>query len=183
MYYITVCVNERLCLFGDIEDGKIKLNDAGEMVERIWQEMPKYYPGVEIGAYVVMPNHFHGIIALNDDVGAPPCERPFMNPQNNQSWGPANEQMGQARGPAPTRGRLFLGDVVGRFKSLSMHQYICGVRNHQWKPIHKRLWQRNYYEHAIRNENELNKIREYIANNPLNWETDEENPINWVIKP
>ena len=61
-----------------------------------------------------------------------------------------------------------------------MHQYMFGVRNHQWKPFHKRLWQRNYYEHIIRNENELNEIREYIINNSLKWEFDEENPKNWI---
>jgi len=72
-----------LCLFGDIEDGEMKLNDAGKIVDRIWQEIPKYYPNVEIGEHIVMPNHLHGIIILNNDnVGAPPCGRPLMNPEN-----------------------------------------------------------------------------------------------------
>ena len=180
MYYITLCVNKRLCLFGDIEDGEMKLNDAGKIVDRIWQEIPEYYHCVEIGEYIVMHNHLHGIIILNNDnVGAPPCGRPLMNPKNRQAQGPANGKYGQAQGPAPTAGRLSLGDVVGQFESFTMHQYILGVRKHQWKPFHKKLWHRNYYEHIIRNEKELNKTREYIVNNPLKWELDEENPKNW----
>ena len=91
-----------------------------------------------------------------------------MNPENRQ-----------AQGSAPTGGRLSLGDVVGRFESFTMYQYILGVLNHQWKPFHKKLWQLNYYEHIIRDEKEINRIHEYIKNNPINWETDEENPKNW----
>ena len=183
MYYITLCVNKRLCLFGDIEDGEMKLNDAGKIVDRIWQEIPKYYPFVEIDEHTLMPNHLHGIIILNNEnVGAPPCGRPLMNPDNGQAQGPANGKYGQAQGPAPTVKRLSLGDVVGRFESFTMYQYILGIKNHQWKPFHKKLWQRNYYEHIIRNENELNKIRKYIIDNPLNWEADEENPKNWICR-
>jgi REP element-mobilizing transposase RayT len=73
-------------------------------------------------------------------------------------------------------GRPALGDVVGAFKSLSTNAYIRGVRELGWPPFDKRLWQRNYYEHIVRNEDDLNRIREYIENNPANWETDRENP-------
>jgi len=73
--------------------------------------------------------------------------------------------------PAPT-----VGDIIGAFKSLTTHEYIIGVKNNEWKPFDKRLWQRNYYERIIRNENELNNIRRYIQDNPKNWETDIENP-------
>ena len=186
---ITFCVNKRFCLFGDIEDGEMKLKDAGKMVDMIWQEIPKYYPLVGIDEHIVMPNHLHGIIILNnDDVGANPRVRPLGIAGNkeaqekyDQAQEPTNGKRGQAQGPAPTKngGRLFLGDVVGRFESFTMNQYILGVKNHQWKPFHKKLWQRNYYEHIIRNENELNIIRQYIIDNPLNWETDRENPKNW----
>ena len=147
----------------------MKLNDAGKMVNEIWKEIPQYYQYIEIGEHIVMPNHLHGIIILNtDNVRAPPCGRPLKNPEN-----------GQAQGPAPTGGRLSLGDVTGQFKSMTMYRYILGVRNHQWKPFPKKLCHRNYYEHIIRNENDLNEIREYIINNPLKWELDKDNPKNW----
>ena len=77
LYYVILCMNRRLCLFSNIEDEEMKLNDAGKMVHGIWQEIRKYYPGVEIDEHIVMPNHFHGIINLNNnDVGAPPRGRP-----------------------------------------------------------------------------------------------------------
>ena len=88
-------------------------------------------------------------------VGANPCFRPLGNAGNKR-------KRGQAQVPAPTNGKLPLGDLVGRFESFTMHQYIFGVRNHNWVPFYKKLWQRNYYEHIIRDEMELNKIRQYI---------------------
>ena len=83
MYYITLCVNIRLCLFGDIINNEMRLNDAGKMVNTKWQEIPKNYPNVNIDEYLIMPNHLHGIIVLtNENVGAPPCGRPLENPGN-----------------------------------------------------------------------------------------------------
>lgn len=173
IYYVTLCVNSRLCLFGDVINGEMKLNDAGKMVDEIYREIPEYYPGVDTDEHSVMPNYFHGIIILNDDnVGAPHRGRPLMKAENG---------LGQAQRPAPTVKRLSLGDVIGRFESFTMHQYILGVKNHQWESFYKRLWQRNYYEHIIRNEKELHQIREYIINNPLKWEEDRNNPKNWEI--
>ena len=109
LYFITLCVNDRLCLFGIIEDGEMKLNDAGKMVNKIWKKLPKYYPVVEMDEYKLMPNHFHGIILLkNDTVGAPLRGRPSTisdNNQNctqNQSQENANIKQGQAQRPAPT---------------------------------------------------------------------------------
>ncbi|MCG2789888.1 MAG: hypothetical protein L6405_08100, partial [Actinomycetia bacterium] len=69
-----------------------------------------------------------------------------------------------------------VGDIIGAFKSLTTHQYIMGVKNNGWKPFEKRLWQRNYYEHIIRTENDSNKIREYIKTNPQMWDRDRNNP-------
>ena len=101
-----------------------------------------------------MPNHIHGIISI---VGANPRGRP-------------NNDNGQTHGSAPT-----LGIIVQWFKTLTTNYYIKGVKNNNWKPFSGKLWQRNYYEHIIRNDGELNKIREYIKNNPINWENDSEN--------
>jgi len=80
MYYITICVNARLCLFGDVINEELQLNDAGKMVDQIWREIPDHYPDIDIDEHMVMPNQLHGIIILDDTlVGAPPCGRPDMN--------------------------------------------------------------------------------------------------------
>ena len=143
MYYITLCVNHRLCLFGDVINGEMRLNDAGLMVDKAWKDIHENYPGVDTDEHVVMTNHLHGIIILNHNaVGAPPCGRPMVDTKNRK---PANQKQGQAQGPAPTVKRLFLGDVVGRFETFTMHEYILGVKNHNWVRFEKKLWQRNYY--------------------------------------
>lgn len=133
--------------------GEMQLNDAGLMVQSVWNEIPSFYPGVEIDAFVVMPNHIHGIVVL---VGATPCSRPDDG----------GDDVGQARGPAPTVG-LSLGDVVHRFKTMTTKRYADDVEQSGWPAFPGRLWQRNYYEHIIRNDDSLDRIREYIADNPL----------------
>ena len=137
-------------------------NDAGRMVHTVWDEIPGRYIGVAVDVFVVMPNHIHGIIILSD-VGAtlrgcpvPPVRKP-----------------GQAQGPAPT---LSLPDVVGRLKSLTTNQYRQAVVGSGWPAFDKRLWQRNYYEHVVRDDQELDRIREYIVDNPAMWAEDENNP-------
>ena len=125
MYFITACVQRRLCLFGSVIDGCMILNSAGEMVENIWQEIPQHYSGIDIDEYVIMPNHFYGIIVIDhDDVGAPPRGRPLVESTGIE---PPSET-GQAQGPAPTKKRLSLGDAVGRFETLTMNRYIQGVK-------------------------------------------------------
>ena len=166
-YFVTICIQNRICLFGKIEGGEIQLNEAGYMVHKIWNELPEKYPGVEIDEFIVMPNNIHGIVVLN--VGAGPCACPDANKGQ-----PKVE--GQPRGVAPTR--LSLPDVVHRYKSFTTSEYRIGVEQLNWIPFPGKLWQRNYYEHVIRNEKELNQTREYISNNPLQWALDNENPQN-----
>lgn len=160
-FYVTVCVQNRECLFGKIQDYEMHPNHAGQMVLGIWNGLPERFPFITLDAFVVRPNHIHGIIIRNNaGVGAglvPALEAPAIE--------------GRPQRIAPT-----LGDVVGAFKSLTTHKYIKGVKNDGWPAFNKRLWQRDYYEHIIRDEHELNAIREYIAHNPLDWEEDQENP-------
>lgn len=158
MYSVTICIQDRRCLFGtivNVGDGpraipKMVLNDVGSMIDLTWKQMPNCYPGVEIDEFIIMPNHIHGVIVLD-----------------GQSY-----DNGRAQGPAPT---MSLFDVVHRFKSMTTTRYRYGVNQHNWTPFSGKLWQRNYYEHIIRDDDELNKIREYIQNNPLNWDNDSEN--------
>jgi len=162
-YFITICTQNRLCLLGKIDNGKMILNDAGKMVETVWNDIPRYYRGFCVHENIVMPNHFHGIIEI---VGAGPraCpdntnERPLTN--------------GQPQGVAPT---MSLSDIVHRFKTMTTKKYIDGVKQNGWTPFPYKLWQRNYFERIIRNNNERNRIHEYIQNNPLNWDSDRNNP-------
>jgi REP element-mobilizing transposase RayT len=117
---------------------------------------PNIIQGGEIDAFVVMPNHIHGIIIL---VGAGPRACPAL---------------GQPQGVAPT---LSLPDVVHRFKTMTTKRYADGVEQCGWRLFPGRLWQRNYYEHIIRNEGDLDAIRRYIACNPLRWHLDRENVL------
>jgi putative transposase len=149
-YFITICTKKRECLFGEIEDGQMRINDLGEIVQLSWLDLPRHYLNLQLDAFVIMPNHVHGIIVV-EDVGA-------------------------GLKPAPTvleNKKYPLSEIVRAFKTFSS-KGINKLRNMPRKPV----WQRNYYEHIIRKDESLNKIREYIETNPLRWALDRENPVN-----
>ena len=158
-YFVTICAQNRMALFGTIVDEVMIPNHAGNMVERIWDELPAYYPGVEIDEFQIMPDHIHGIIIL---VGTGPRACPYN---------------GQPQEVVPT---MSLSDVVHRFKSLTTRKYINGVKNSHWAPFHRTLWQRSFYDHIIRNDKDLTRVREYIQNNPINWALGKKNLDNFT---
>ena len=162
-YFVTICAQNRECVFGEVVQGQMILDGPGQMLESVWRQLPQCYPGVEVDAFAIMPNHVHGIVVLVGAglVGVGPRACP--------------ERPGQPQGVAPTPA-ISLPDVVHRFKSLTTAKYGRGVHNDGWRPFPGRLWQRNYYEHIMRNENELNRVRQYIVDNPAGWEEDPENP-------
>ena len=165
-YFITIVTQGHSLLFGDIVDDDLHLNDAGEMVQRCWEEMPNRFPSITMDQFVVMPNHIHGIVVIHQpaaDAG-PPLPQPAVGAPL------VGAQATPRVAPAP------LGNVIGAFKSLTTLEYSRGVDSKAWPAFDRRLWQRNYYEHIIRNERELEDIREYIWNNPLAWDMDSENP-------
>ncbi len=166
MYFVTICTQDRLRLFGEIANGSMTLNDAGKMVHAIWDEIPAHYKGIEIDQFVVMPNHIHGIIKI---VGAGPraCPGDVGQPRGVAPTGFVD---GHPQGDAPTD--LSLSDVVHRFKTMTTKKYTDGVKQNGWQPFPAKLWQRNYYEHIIRDEMAYLKIAEYIQNNPQRWEED-----------
>ena len=183
-YFITICTQNRECLFGEVVNGEMRLNGAGAMVQSVWDEIPAFYPGVLTDAFVVMPNHIHGIVIL---VGAALRGRPGSgHPQGGVPTVSAprgRPGLGHPQGGAPTGSQsrgvaraLSLPDVVHRFKTLTTKRYVDGVKRDGWPPFPGRLWQRNYYEHIIRDEQSLNRIRQYIADNPARWALDRENP-------
>ena len=152
-YYLTIVTQNREHLFGNIAK-EMLLNDAGEMLVKWWNELPNKFPHVELGAKVVMPNHFHGIIFI---VGANLRARP-------------DEGSPRQRPNAP------LSQMIQWFKTMTTNEYIRGVKQLNWKPFNGKLWQRNYYEHIIRNEKELQQKTDYILDNPSRWDDDKENP-------
>jgi len=166
-YFVTICTQDRAFLFGQVVHDEMQLNDAGKMVYDVWNDLPAFYPGVQTDAFIVMPNHIHGIIIL---VGADPRACPDSGPRACPGQ---PQELGQPQGVAPTLG---LPDVVHRFKTMTTKRYADGVKRFGWEPFRGRLWQRNYYEHIIRNEESLNRIREYILTNPMRWELDRKNP-------
>jgi putative transposase len=170
-YYITIVAQNRTCLFGSVVNGEVQLNDAGKMLQSQWEALPQRFPNIELDESIVMPNHWHGILVITDkttNVGAMPCARP----------GSGQPSTGQPQGIAPTEHDHVLGEIVGAWKSIVTDEYIDGVRQLNWQPFDRKLWQRNYWEHIVRDEDDLNRIREYIINNPANWELDENNPKN-----
>jgi len=190
-YYITICTQERSCLFGEIVNGKMHLNDTGRMVKHVWEEMAKYYEGIVIEnkSFIIMPNHIHGVIILeNENVGAGPCACPFnkkicpsytekklsnkINCTNNKIN--HNNNLRATTGGRPYK-KMSLSDIVHRFKTLTTRKYIKGYLQKKWPSYHKRLWQRGYHDRIIRNRFEHREIIKYISNNPGNWEQDREN--------
>ena len=161
-YFVTICTRNRECLFGAVVDGEMRLNNMGQVVQTVWGGLSDRFPTIELDAFVVMPNHVHGILVVGAAL-APPKRRKV-------GAGLALSQ-GGAASSAPTRfASATLGTVVRAFKSISAISV-----NRLLSRSGQSLWQRSYYEHVIRGEESLNRIREYISTNPLRWQLDREN--------
>jgi REP element-mobilizing transposase RayT len=175
-YFVTICCQDKDCLFGNIVNSQLVLNDAGKMVERWYLELLNKYPDIECDAYVVMPNHFHAIIVntgFPGIVGADLCVCPEKDYPDNNSVCPEN--IGNGHGFGNEEGEHAgspLRTVIQWFKTMTTNEYIRGVKTKDWQPFNKKLWQRNYYEHIIRNEQSYRNISDYIVQNPTRWERD-----------
>ncbi|MGD9993345.1 MAG: transposase [Salinivirgaceae bacterium] len=179
LYFITICTQNRSCLFGKIENGEMILNDAGIMVKKWYYELENKYPDKRCHEMVVMPNHFHCIIEnistnatmMDARVGAPLRG----HPENNERRRPENDERGRSDnnyGIDNIKYKATIGDAMDWYKTMTTNEYIRGVKKNNWQPFDKKIWQRNYYEHIIRNEQSYRKISEYIINNPANWDND-----------
>lgn len=157
-YFITVCTHNRVPLFGEIVDGVMVLNSAGQIVEKCWCAIPEHFPQVTLDEFVVMPNHVHGIITVGANNHLPQHYLPLPSDetpiQSNEP--PRPLQHGTSR----TIGSMVRGFKIGVTRWFRANTDIHAV------------WQRNYYEHIIRNEDAYLKIAEYIQTNPQRWETD-----------
>ena len=152
-YFVTICAADRRCIFGEIIDGAMRLNKNGSIVAAQWAGLPKHYSNATLDEFVLMPNHVHGIIfithGLHSSVGAgfkPAHISPQAKPHNG------------------------LPEIIRGFKMFSSRS-INQLRGTPGAPV----WQRNYYEHVVRGEDDLDHIRRYIEENPLNWAEDTEN--------
>lgn len=175
-YFVTIVTQGRTLLFGEIVQDEMRLNAAGNMTEKIWQSLRERFPTVELGEYVVMPNHFHAVIILVG-AGLVPARHgrgPSMNEESDASGGV--DVTGATTRVAPTGPTL--GQIIGAFKSITTHEYIVGVKTLGWPAFDKSIWQRNYYEHIIRSEDAAQRIALYIESNPARWADDKENPSN-----
>jgi len=158
VYFFTLVAYQRECLFGSVVDEVMQLNDWGRIVAEEWARTPAVRANIELDSFVIMPNHVHGIVWIN-------CggDRQEVVP----------DQMGApdvfAAEPGPRKHSL--GAFIGGFKA-GVTKRINTLRGMPGGPV----WQRNYYEHVIRNETELARAREYIETNPLRWVIDKENP-------
>lgn len=153
-YFITVCTKDRKELLGTIRDGRMRASPIGRVVRECWATLPMHYPNVQLDAFVVMPNHVHGIIVILDDK-------------------PHRVRVGEGLRPSPTRknrNRPPLSEIVRAFKSFSARRI-----NEETGRGGGSFWQRGYYDHIIRNERSLERIRDYISTNPSRWQYDREN--------
>ncbi len=190
-YYVTIVAQGRECLFGEIVDGEMRLNEYGEIVQKWWNEIPIHFPNVELGAFVIMPNHVHGIIYIIEERRGEvlsPRDNPNANNLNvgNQGGAPLpndipnniNQDVSNWGGETPNQGgetpplqRPTLGQIVAYFK----YQSTKEMNRIETPNAITRFWQRNYYEHIIRNEKELQQKTDYILDNPSRWDEDDEN--------
>jgi putative transposase len=140
-YFITICTHNKENIFGSVKNGEIIPSYLGKMVAEMWNQIPDHFKDVELGTFVIMPNHLHGIIIIKDE----------GNRQNSK-----------------------LGDIVGLFKSSVSKKWH--LRDHN---MSSNIWQRNYYEHIIRDQREWDQIHAYIESNPLNSDQDDDSAYPW----
>jgi len=196
LYFITICVHDRKCLFGeivvgvdDVRDDNVRvekfqsrqemiLNDAGKIADECWLEIPKHFPNAVLHKHIVMPNHVHGIIELIQ-TGSPTIEsgssvgvenfQPLQSPNESISY---ESQKNEFQKIIPRSiGSVVKGFKIGVtkwFRNNTVGANNVGVQNIE----HLQIWQRNYYEHIIRDEKSYQRISEYIVNNPADWQND-----------
>jgi len=151
-YFVTIGTYNKDCVLGKMNNTEVQLSSVGKIAIKFWLEIPKHFDHVQLDEFVLMPNHIHGIIIIRE-VGVQNFE-PLQKRNRFQKITPRS-----------------IGSIIRAYKSSVKHW--CKENDYE-----SFKWQRNYYEHVIRNEDDLRRIREYIVNNPLIWELDSENPEN-----
>ena len=192
LYFVTICCQNRVCRLGRIENGEMILNDAGKMIEKWCAELSHKFSDIVVDTYIIMPNHFHAIV-VNTGGGnygsqvipvspvspIPPVPPVFPVPPVGADLRVCPNILDEHGNILDEHGKI-LGEHIGSplhtviqwFKTMTTNEYIRGVKTLGWQPFNKKLWQRDYYEHIIRNEKSYQHIANYIINNPAKWEND-----------
>ncbi|HXD33251.1 MAG TPA: transposase [Pyrinomonadaceae bacterium] len=193
-YYLTLCAEDGQCLFGEIVEGRMHLNSAGKMIEKWWTELEQKFPNTLTDSFQIMPNHLHSVFVILGDgldmaalYGIGLDRLDFDHAEENEgivaSFGASRRSskimrslsdkvssVGETKRKNPQ-----LGEMMQWFKTMATNEYIRGVRNLGWEPFPGKLWQRNYFEHVVRRQESLTRVREYIRDNPARWHLDREN--------
>ncbi|HEY3296915.1 MAG TPA: transposase [bacterium] len=151
-YSVTVCTRQRECLFGEIKDGELILNDLGRMVEKAWREIPNHFPSVFLDTFVLMPNHLHGILLIDNGRTGTACRAPTTESYQHP-----------VPGSVSTVVRSFKAAVTKRVREQSGDPFVV-------------IFQRGFHENVITSRGEHLALRAYITRNPLAWDEDENNP-------
>jgi putative transposase len=157
-YFVTMVNRRRECRFGEIIGGEMKLNRWGEIADECWRTIPEHFPSVELGAHIVMPNHVHRIITIGRGTVLAPDEF---------------DQTTSRGGVTPPLREPTLGQIVAYFK----YQSTKKINSIDHSGVITKIWQRNYYEHIIRDNEDMKRIWKYIESNPIMWADDDENPV------
>ena len=180
-YFITICTRNRECSLGDIVDGKITQTEQSRICMACWLDLSNHYPNCALDVFVIMPNHVHGIIFIEQagghDNGAGAVETIPVETIPVETI--PVETIHELSLPLPLQNKrmqrrnMMIPKIIGRFKMrtaklINQYQKTEGIP----------FWQKNYYDHIVRNESELARIREYVANNPMKWDSDRNNSEN-----
>jgi len=228
-YFITIVTQDRACLFGEVVDGEMRLNEAGRIAERCWRAIPDHFPHVRLDEFVIMPNHVHGILWIVDAMGTTVGAENVITvgaknvntvgAKNVKTTGAKNVITVGAKNVKTTGAKNVITVGAKNVKTIGAKNVITvGAKNFSPLPSSSpqqplphgtsktigsvvrgfkigvtkwfrennevyTVWQRNYYEHIIRSEESLNRIRQYILDNPLRWAYDRENPVTTASEP
>ena len=161
-YFVTIVAQNREHLFGEIVEGDMVLNEAGRMIEKWYIKLEEKFHNISNHEMIIMPNHIHFIVEMK-----------YEYQGQTHGSAPTQNNMSNPVGADPcVRPNILLGDVVQWFKTMTTNTYIKMVKNGTLPPFNKRIWQRNYYEHVVRDDVDYVRLATYIQNNPLKWEED-----------
>ncbi|MBP9758993.1 hypothetical protein KBD45_04825 [Candidatus Dojkabacteria bacterium] len=159
-YFVTICTKNRIHWFGEIQNNKMNLNKFGEYTKQCWQNIPNHFPNINIDEYVIMPDHVHGILIIDDAIGDDNHDDDDVGDNN---YCPLRPTRHDEQTPWQTKWSRSISSSIRGFK-IGVTKYFRQNDNNVFE------WQRSFYDRIIRNEFEYQKIKKYIFNNPINWE-------------